>query len=134
MSSATKELLLAVHVDDVERDVERFERSMGILWDTQELLAHEVAKEEAKHKKGKKEAVVIPAKVRIPALVALAPEMFKAIAEGYRKKWKVALDVMQNVPKGNTIVDVGTLSPAEARDFWKAMAGQMPPNPEPKEP
>jgi hypothetical protein len=119
-----RNLLLAVSLSEQERSFKRFEVAMGLVWDIEDLVSH--AGKKTKRKKGdKKEAEKLPRQVRIPALLALAPEMFKAISEEYRRKYRAASAHGDNVPAGHKVVEMGNLSKEEAQAIWKQLSAQM---------
>ena len=70
--------------------------------------------------------------VRIPALLAMAPEFFKAISDDMRKRWSAqnASVVSGDVAPGSKVVEVGSLSAKDARELFKLLERQQPPAPE----
>ncbi len=130
LSNAERELLMGVALADEERQFERFERSMGLLWDVEDLV--DLSVKNLKGDQGQTQEA-IPSRIRIPALIALAPEMFKSVADGYRKKFAArSMEIAQNVPKGNTLVELSNLSPTDAKAFWQRILSQAPTTPAPE--
>ncbi len=124
LSRSERELLLGVVLAEEERAHNRLEGMLGVSWDLKSLLdltdtTAKDAKEDAPER--------LPNRVRIPLALALAPDLLKAMSDDYRRKWRQALmDKLDNVPKGNTVVNVGTLSAEDAKAFWAHINGTNP--------
>ena len=124
LSRTERQLLLNTVLADEERQWDRFERSMGIAWDVADVIAFS--------QKGSGTPAEIPPVVRIPALLAMAPEFFKAISDDMRKRWSAqnASVVSGDVAPGSKVVEVGSLSAKDARELFKLLERQQPPAPE----
>lgn len=123
LSKSTRELLLGVVLSEEERFFQRFENSLGVTWDTKDLVEM--------HVKGGSLDVgdKLQPRIRIPLLAALAPEMLKSLSEDFRKRLYKAKEYAENVPKGNTVVDVANLSAEQAKAFFKQLYGSPGPAP-----
>ncbi len=128
LSRDERELLLAVAVTEQDRIWDRFEAGMGITWDIATLAGIEP---DRGGKDGKPQK--LPSQVKIPMLMAVAPEFFKAISDSYKGKYKAMLEA-QRISGRGPVVDLGTLSPVQAREFYKrigSMVAATPPSAEP---
>lgn len=110
LSRSERQLLLAVVVAEEERASKRVETMLGIRWPLEDLIADAGAASSA--------GGSIPHTVRVPFLPMLAPEMFKSMTEEYKRKYK---KLIEGAAPGTVLVDVGTLSTEEAKDFFKSM-------------
>ena len=57
-------------------------------------------------------------------LMALAPEFFKAISDSYKSKYKAMLEAQQ-ISGRAPVVDLATLTPEQAREFYKRIGGMV---------
>ena len=131
LGRAQRELLLAVALAEEERQMERWERALGLTWDMESLI--NMTMPGASSKKDANGVAKVPSKISIPALVAMAPEMLKEISNTYRRKYKPIVERFKDVPQGNTLVEVGNLSAKDARAFFKRMAVEAAQAPSPPE-
>lgn len=118
LSRDERDVLLAVAFDERQQQWERFEKVMGTTWDIK-ALAGLVGDEN----EGSKGPVQIPSKVRIPLLLAAAPEFFKAMTEEYKQKYQRMLSVMAEA--GGPVVEIGTLSSEQARQIYKRLGASI---------
>jgi len=130
-------LLIAVSVAEEERKWERFESIMGTSWDIYDLIGVIEREEKKKDPDAKPAPIEIPRRVRIPLLLGAAPDFFKHLMDGYKDKYKAMMEAMGN-SGGGQLVELGTLSPDQARDLYqqigRQVAGAKPPAPdEPKD-
>ena len=119
LSRDERELLLAVAVAEQDRVWDRFESVLGITWDIATLSGVEPKRES---KDGKPPP--LPSQVKIPMLMALAPEFFKAISDSYKSKYKAMLEAQQ-ISGRAPVVDLATLTPEQAREFYKRIGGMI---------
>ena len=115
LSRDERELLIGVVAANRERDWDRFESSLGISWDVATLAGMEPKRESD----GK-----MPSQVKIPMLLAMAPEFFKTIADGYKSKYRAMLEAQQ-ISGRAPVVDLGTLTPEQAREFYKRLGNSV---------
>jgi hypothetical protein len=114
LSREERELLLAVAVAEQDRIWDHFESALGITWDIATLAGVEPKREPRPD--GKPQP--LPSQVKIPMLMAIAPEFFRAIADSYKGKYRSMLEAQQISGRG-PVVDLGTLTPEQAREFYK---------------
>lgn len=126
LSRGERELLLAVVLGEEERLLQRLETILGTSWDAEDLIQAAVTPDPNTPEH-------VSARVRIPMLTALAPEMMKKISDTHKSKFQAAIDMLENVPQGNRIMEVGTLSKNDAKAFFQRMAAVPEAPPEPKE-
>ena len=130
LSRDERELLLAVVTSEQERTWDRFESALGITWDIATLAGVDAKtnrEEDAEAKPSR-----LPSQVKIPMLMALAPEFFKAISDSYKSKYKAMLEA-QRISGTSPVVDLATLTPEQAREFYKRI-GTMVATTQPKPP
>lgn len=105
-----------------DRQFTRVESALGITWSLADLVG---TTEKKPKKRGKNDPPEkLPSLIRVPMLLALAPEFFEAVGKDYRRKWR-AMTEAQRISGGGPVVDLGTLSPEQAREFYKRIGGMI---------
>lgn len=125
LSRDERELLLAVAFDAREQQWEQLETILGTSWDVRQLAGALLDKPASDKPRA------MPNKIRIPLLLAAAPDFFKAMTDEYKKKYQTMLNNMQEA--GSTVIEIGTLSPEEARELYKSIGGMIASAPTPTE-
>lgn len=120
MSRSRVDLLLSVAMSDQETKQDRLDRSLGVLWDVADLS--DIVATPAGKSSGPSQIDPTKTHVRVPLGLAVSGEFFAKLAEPYqaakKKKEEVAKTLAgEGFSKG--FIDVGQLSPAEAKAFWK---------------
>lgn len=113
-SHAKKDLMLSVVVNDQQKMHDQLDRSLGVLWDLEDLTAISASP------KGGGVAAVDLSKpqVRVPLGLAISGEFYAKLAEPYQNAKKKKEEVEKTL-EDKGFIDVGQLSPAEAKAFWK---------------
>jgi len=110
---------LAVSTAEEERWWERFDQALGLTWDIYTLMElDDPSKKKKANPNAPPEPVQLPRKVRTPLLLAMAPDFFKHLSEDYSKKYRRFLEVNQE-SGGGQVIEIGNLSPEQARDLFK---------------
>ena len=122
LSRAERDLLMGVILAEEDRFFSRVETMLGVTWSLRDIVEFADPKSKADSTTPEK----LPAKVRMPMLAAMAPEVMKAISDEYKQKYRAAMSRLENVPKGNELIDVGNLSPGEAKAFFDRILGSSP--------
>lgn len=127
LSRDERSLLLAVSTASEEQWWERFEQTLGLTWDIATLAgAAEKPKPNAKP-----EPLQLSRKIRIPMLMAMAPEFFKHLSEDYREKFQTMQEA-QRLSGSPSVVEIGTLSTEQAialyRQIGSVVAGAKTPD------
>lgn len=120
LSREERELLLAVVVSEQEREWDRLESILGVTWEVATLAGMETPKAKGEGEGPQK----LPTQVRIPMLMAMAPEFFKAISDSYKSKYRAMLEAQQISGRG-PVVELSTLTPEQAREFYQRIGGMV---------
>jgi len=120
LSREERELLLAVAVVEQDRNFDRLESSLGITWDIATIAGMNTKSPVSDDGQPKQ----MPSQVKIPMLLAMAPEFFKAVSDGYKSKYRAMLEAQQISGRG-PVVDLGTLTPEQAREFYKRLGNSV---------
>lgn len=124
LSREERELLLAVALTEQDRQFTRVENALGISWSLADLVGITDKKKKPKKRSKDDPPEKLPSQIRVPLLLALAPEFFEAIGKDYRRKWN-AMTEAQRISGGGPVVDLATLSPEQAREFYKRIGGMI---------
>lgn len=120
LSREERELLLAVAVVEQDRAFDRLEASLGITWDIATIAG--MGNKNPAPSDGTPQQMLT--QVKIPMLLAMAPEFFKAISDGYKSKYRAMLEAQQ-ISGRAPVVDLGTLTPEQAREFYKRLGNSV---------
>jgi hypothetical protein len=116
-----RSLLLGVLMAEEERRMSHLESVLGTSWDTADLLRAPG--------RGNKNGE-IPARVRIPMLLGMAPEVIKSTGDMYLNAYKQAMELKSRggLKPGEELVDMSTLG----KEDWDKLMAMMPNIPDPK--
>lgn len=122
LSSDERALLLAIAMAEEQEQWERFESILGIRWDLATLVGAGLDDKKGQDKKPEPEQ--LSNVIRVPLMVALAPEFFKAMAEEQAKKYR-SIKSVEHESGGGQVIEIGSLSPQAARDILKQVQGKL---------
>ena len=123
-----RDLLLAVARDEQVQVWDRLGRILGTKWSLRQLLG---VLDDEKKVDPNAPPKPLPSSINIPLLMAAAPEFFGTLIKEYKDKYHSALATMGEAG-GGSVVELGTLSSADARDIYKrigSMVAGTPPTP-----
>jgi len=95
---------------------------MGTSWDIEDLVG--MMQEGKKDPNAKPEPIEIPRRIRIPLLLGAAPDFFSVLMKQYKDKYRQLVEAMQN-SGGGPVVELGTLTPEQARDLYKRIGSMV---------
>lgn len=111
LSSSERYLLLAVFYDAEEKKYDKLGEMLGTRWSMSDLI-----------ETGGPRSSEVPDRINLPLLPFMAPELFQSVAKDYREKIAASRRHSGNEP----VTEVGTLSVAEARAFFKSVYSSAP--------
>jgi hypothetical protein len=117
-SAAKRDLLLSTVISEQQNQQDQWERALGILWDVDDLA--NIVVSDAKKPAAVGADALTKTHVRVPLGLAVSGEFFAKLAEPYQaaKKQK---DSVRREAGSKDVIDVGQMSTAEAKAFWKRL-------------
>ena len=113
LSSAERDLLLAVVSHEKEEQWERLGRVLGTSWSVRDLIAE----------KSGPSSGAMPSFVDIPLALAIAPQFLKKISDEYRHKYK---SILRAEAEGHgQVVEIASMDSRAAREFYKQIGKQV---------
>lgn len=119
MSSAMRDMLMAIVVSEQTGQQDRLERALGVLWDVDDLTSLSTQKGPTASLSPEDLAKV---RVRIPMALAVSGEFFAKVAEPYRAAKRQTEEVSRNA-KDKNVTEIASMSSEEAKAFFKNLVG-----------